>query len=254
MSECAVVTGASSGIGRAFAVELARRGWRVVVVARDEGRLAALARELNGEHEVLAADLATAAGCDAVARRIDDDERPVTLFVHAAGIGTAQSFPRAPLDAEETQLALNVTSTLRLAHAAAHSMERRGRGAIMTIASTAAVWSTGTYAASKGWVVAATEGLAQSLAATPVRVVCVVPGFTRTEFHARSRVDNSGVRSFMWLTPQRVVDEALAALDEGRTICIPSRRYRVLVTVARLLPPRGRRALLRRLATLRPAD
>lgn len=255
VSDCALVTGATSGIGRAFAVALAARGHRLTLVARDERRLQRTIDDLpGGPHAMIVADLTTDQGREAVARRIETDEDPVTLLVNAAGIGTSGPFPDIALGAEEAQLKLNVTACLHLSWAAARAMRRRGRGAIINIASTAAIWSVGSYAASKAWVIAATQGLADTLAGDPVRVLCVIPGFTRTEFHLRSRVDNSGVRPWLWLTPETVAGDALRALSEGRDTCIPGRQYRLLVPVVSLLPLSARRALLRRLAPLRPAD
>lgn len=248
------MTGATSGIGRAFAVDLAGRGHRLVLVARDERRLRRTIEELpGGPHEMIAADLTTPGGCEEVARRIEADDRAVTLLINAAGMGTSGAFPEVELAAEAAQLELNVTACLRLSWTGARAMRRRGRGAIINIASTAAIWSVGTYAASKAWVITATQGLAASLAGGPVHVLCVIPGFTRTEFHLRSGVDNSGVRSWLWLTPETVAGEALQALADGRDTCIPGRQYRVLLPIVSRLPLDVRRALLRRLAPLRPA-
>lgn len=249
----AVVTGATSGIGRAFAEQLAESGMRVILVARDPKRLADLLDSLPGDgHELIAADLSRDEGCEEVMRRLDRDDAPVTLLVNAAGVGTSDSFPRVALAEEETQLDLNVRAILRLCWTAARAMERREHGAIINIASTAAIWSVGTYAGSKAWLLTMTAGLRAALSDGPVRVLCVVPGFTRSEFHQRSGVDNSGVRPWLWLTPERVAREALAALHSGRGVCVPSRRYRVLLGFVRLLPLPARQRLLRTLAPLRP--
>lgn len=239
----ALVTGATSGIGRAFADELRRRGWALVLVARDGERLAATAAELGAE--TLVADLSTPDGCDAVVARLDG----VDLLVNAAGCGTTHRFPDEDLAVERTMLDLNVTATLLLSHAAA----RRQVG-VVNIASTAAVWSTGTYAASKAWVLAATRGLADAVRPAGVRVTAVVPGFTRTEFHARSGTDAGGVRPWLWLTPEQVAREGLDAWEAGRTVCVPGRAYRVLVPVARALPDGPRSRLLRLLGPLKPAQ
>jgi len=249
-----LVTGATSGIGRQFAVELAARGWRVVCVARDEGRLARLLQHLPGaDHEILAADLATEHGVDCVASRLTQERDSVSLLINAAGSGTTAPYPDAPLAEEITMLRLNVEAVLRLSHVAAHAMALRGHGAIVNVTSTAAYWSAGTYAASKAWVLSATLGLRAQVADRGVRVVALAPGFTKTEFHARSATDASGVRPWLWLEAHQVVDEALAALSHDRAVCIPGRRYRALVETVRHLPPGGRRAVLRRLAPLGPA-
>lgn len=248
----ALVTGATSGIGRQFAVELAHRGWLIVAVARDEGRLARFLQDLPGEgHEMLAVDLATDEGMQTAAARLNVDSEAVSLLVNAAGSGVTTSYPDAPITEEIAMLRLNVEAVLRLSHAAAQGMTRRGHGGIVNVTSTAAYWSAGTYAASKAWVLAATLGLRAQVADRGIRVVAVAPGFTKTEFHARSATDASGVRPWLWLEADQVVDEALAALASDRAVCIPGRRYRALVETVRHLPPGGRRAVLRRIAPLR---
>ncbi len=253
MSSRALVTGATSGIGRAFAIELARRGHALVLVARTQPSLEELVGELTGGgHEILAADLADPDGCARVAERLEREQDPVDLLVNAAGLGTSGSYPDVDLNYEEAQLSVNVTAVLRLSWAAASAMRRRRRGAIVNIASTAAIWSVGTYAASKAWVLRATEGLATALADEPVAVLCVIPGFTRTEFHRRSGVDNSGVSRWLWLSPERVVHDALEALAAGRTACLPGRQYRLLVPIIGRLPMGARRWILGRLAPLKP--
>ena len=250
----ALVTGATSGIGREYAIRLAERGWSIVAAARDAGRLEDLCAGLAGSgHETLVVDLATAEGMDRAADRLCDDARPVSLLVNAAGSGTTAPFPDAPLEEEVRMLRVNVDAVLHLSHAAAHAMRARGQGAIVNISSTAAYWSAGTYAASKAWVLSATLGLRTQLDGTGVRVLAVAPGFTRTEFHARSATDASGVQPWLWLDPAEVVAESLDALAADRAVCIPGRRYRALVETVRHLPPGGRRAVLRRLAPLRGA-
>lgn len=224
-----------------------------MLVARNRERLHDLASSLPGDgHEVIATDLSRDDGCAAVMRRLESDEEPVTLLVNAAGVGTSDSFPRVALAEEEDQLNLNVRAVMRLCWSAARSMERRQEGAIVNVASTAAIWSSGTYAGSKAWLVTTTAGLRAALADGPVGVLSVVPGFTRSEFHERSGVDNSGVRPWLWLTPERVAREALEALEAGHGVCVPARRYRLLLGFMRLLPLSARQRLLRSLAPLRP--
>jgi short-subunit dehydrogenase len=189
-----------------------------------------------------------------VSERIAAQESPINVFVHAAGMGTTAPFPDAPLSEEEAMLRLNVLSTLRLTHAAADAMRQRGSGSIMLISSTAAYWSASTYAASKSWVLTMSLGLRTRLAPAGIRVLAVSPGFTRTEFHARSSTDASGVQPWLWLDATDVAVEALNALDADRGVCVPGRRYRALVETVRHLPPGGRAAVLRRIAPLKSAN
>lgn len=250
----ALITGASSGIGRALAAEAARLGYRVVLVARDASRLSDVAAALvGGPHEVLVADLLTPTGVAVVEARLRDERDPVDLFIPAAGAGTSAPFPRAPIDEELAMLEINVGSVVRTVHTAANVMVARGGGAIMTVASTAAYWSAGTYAAAKSWVLLMTLGLRSTLTGTGVTVMALSPGFTRTEFHARSGTDASGVRPWLWLDADDVARSAFADLAAERAVSVPGRRYRALVEAVRHLPPGGRARVLRSLAPLKSA-
>lgn len=244
-ARCALVTGGSSGIGAAFAEQLARQDWDVVLVGRDRERLDATRRRLReGNHEVLVADLTTREGLEVVSSRIQATPR-VSLLVNSAGIGLSSPFPGPSLHDEVRMLRLNVEATLHLSFTAARAMPKLGTGAIVNVASTAGVWSGGTYSATKSWVIKFSEGLAQSAKQTGVRCLVVIPGFTRTEFRDRAGLPPLTVQSWLWLDPDRVAREALAALAQGQSICVPSRRYRALVLIARALPTRSRRALVR---------
>lgn len=138
----ALVTGASAGIGRAFASELAARGRDLVLVARDTARLEALAKELEETHgataEVLTADLTDLAHLHAVEERVTDPSRPVELLVNNAGFGTMGRFAELPLEREMQEISLNVVALVRLSHAALGAMVERGRGGVINVASIAA--------------------------------------------------------------------------------------------------------------------
>lgn len=250
-SSVALVTGASSGIGAALAGRLAAAGRPLALVGRDPDRLAAAVPGARSP-ELLSADLARPEGVSAVTRRLADDERPVGLLVHAAGLTTARPFGVAPLEEELAQLQVNVVATTHLLHTAVTAMQSRGGGQVVLIGSTAAHWSGGSYAASKAWLEVLAGSLADRVQDTGVQVLVVRPGFTRTDLHARAGVDNSGVPGWMWLDADRVADETLAALAAGRRAWTPTRRYRALVALTAPLPRRRRSAVLRRLAPLRP--
>lgn len=245
----ALITGGSAGLGAEFARQLAAVGHDLVLVARDEQRLQEFAGSLNCEVEVLPADLATDDGRDRVAERIAAATRPIDLLVNNAGIGTYQRFGRAPLDAEERQLDLNVRAVLRLSHAAVRAMAERGRGRILNVSSVAGFVPRGgnaTYSASKAWVTMFSEALAIQLAGTGVTVTAVCPGFTHTEFHERANADMSHVPNGMWLDAADVVREGLADTFAGKPLSVPSRRYKALVGTARALPRPVLRAVMAR--------
>ena len=248
----ALVTGATAGIGHAFAQLLAAEGDRLVLVARDEARLGAVAEELRAagaaEVEVLPADLSTDAGCQAVRDRLADAEDAVDLLVNNAGFGLNQPFIGGDLAAEERMLDVLVRATLRLTHAALPGMVERGRGHVINVSSVASWFPTGTYAAAKAWVTTFTEGLAGELAGTGVTVTAVCPGFTHTEFHARAEMQMGALPGWTWLDARRVASDGLAAARAGRTVSVPSTRYHALVLAAQYTP----RPLLRRATALVP--
>ena len=244
---CALVTGATSGIGAQFARQLAARGYDLVLVARDVTRLRAMAAELAAVGvELLPADLTTDIGCTKTAERL---ERPdVDVLVNNAGLGTYVPFGAGDLAVEERQLDLNVRAVLRLTHAAVRTMTGRGAGLIINVSSVAGFVpraSNATYSASKAWVTQFSDGLALQLADTDVSVTAVCPGFVRTEFHQRAKTDMAHVPARMWLTAEQIVRAALEDAFAGRTISVPSRRYQAMVLAARVLPRPLLRAVMK---------
>jgi short-subunit dehydrogenase len=239
-SRTALVTGPTSGIGRSFAAALASRGHDLVLVSRDEQRLEALAEDLRERYavgvEVLPADLADRSSLAAVERRLSDPERPVDLLVNNAGFGHKQPFSENHVDDEQEMLDVLVTAVLRLSHAAVRPMAERGQGAIVNVSSVAAFLPRGTYSAAKAYVTSFTQWLDLTYRDRGVRGLALCPGFVRTEFHARMGVGRDSAPRWMWLDADRVVAEALADLDRGRSISIPGRRYKVLAGVARATP------------------
>ncbi|MEV6975402.1 SDR family oxidoreductase [Kitasatospora sp. NPDC093806] len=236
----ALITGATAGIGAAFARRLARSGYRLVLVARDTERLERSAADLRGrfdvETEVLTADLATEEGIAAVEARLSDADRPVDLLVNNAGFGNKGAFATVPLQDELDMLKVHIEAVLRLTTAALPGMRERGRGAVVNVASVAAFLPRGTYGASKAWVVSFTQGVMRDLGGTGVRLMALCPGFTRTEFHERAGMGTGNIPAWGWLSAERVVDEAMRDLARGRSVSVPSRRYKAAVAIARVLP------------------
>lgn len=243
----ALVTGASAGLGLEFAWQLATARHDLVLVARDEERLQRLAAQLEAaagvRAEVLAADLADREQLERVAERLRQPERPVGLLVNNAGLGLNQRFVGGDLAQEEAALDVMVRAVLVLSHAAAGPMTERGRGAILNVASVAALLASGTYSAHKAWVRSFTEGLAVELKGTGVTATALCPGFVHTEFHERGRIDVSAYPEVAWLNAEDVVATALADVRRGAVISTPSLRYRTLSAVARLAPRSAVRAV-----------
>jgi uncharacterized protein len=246
----ACVTGATAGIGLAFAEELAAEGSDLVVVARNTGRLEALAERLAAEHgiavEVLTADLATDAGCAAVMDRLADGSRPIDVLVNNAGFGVNQDFVAGSLAEEERLLDVLVRATLRLTHAALPGMVQRGRGTVVNVSSVAGWVPIGTYAAAKSWVTVFTEGLGAELDGTGVTATAVCPGFTHTEFHERADMDIAFLPAWAWLDSRRVARDGLRDARAGHAVSVPSALYNSLALVAQYTP----RPILRRAGTL----
>jgi len=235
----ALVTGASAGIGREFATQLARRGHDLVLVARDAGRLAELATQLTQSYaagcEVLVADLSDRQALQTVADRLADGARPVDVLVNNAGFALRRSFLRSEVADEEASLDVLVRAVLVLSHAAGRAMRERGRGTIINVSSVAGFVSSGTYSAAKAWVTAFTEGLALELQDSGVTATALCPGFTHTEFQERAGISKPGP-DFIWLDPADLVRDCLRDVDKGRVVSVPGLQYKALVGLLGVLP------------------
>ena len=242
MANTALITGASSGLGAEYARQLAARGDALILVARDEQALEELAGALRGAHgvhvEVLAVDLLDPHGLERVAARLGNREQPVDMLVNNAGFGLPLAFERNDVEAETRHLRLHDEVPMRLMHAALQGMLERGRGRIVNVASVAAFIPRSTYSAAKQWLVGFSRWANARYSPQGVTVTAVCPGFTHTSFHERLGLPpgKEGVPGWMWLDSPKVIAESLRDVDRGRSISIPSFRYKALATIARLTP------------------
>lgn len=249
----ALVTGASSGIGRTFASALARRGYDLLLVARDHERLAALTNDLSSlgaRATPVAADLGTEAGLIAAEAAIALEGR-LDLLVNNAGFGTTGAFTDVPADRQEQMLRLHVIAVSRLTAVALQHMRPVRRGGIITVSSVASFANSSgnvNYCATKAYQRSFSEGLAIECEPEGIRVQALCPGFTRTEFHDRMEFDQRGkAPSWMWMSAESVVETSLRQLESnGPVICIPGAQYKVIVFLARHLPLWVKRLLTQR--------
>ncbi|MGQ3002137.1 SDR family NAD(P)-dependent oxidoreductase [Variovorax sp.] len=224
----ALITGASTGIGAVYAERLARRGYDLVLVARNKERLEALAerlvRETGRRVEVLAADLTATADLRRVEERLRSDER-ITLLLNNAGLGATATLLDSDPDQIDTMIQLNVVALTRLTRAVAPGFVARGGGALINIASIVALSPellNGSYSGSKAYVVNLSQSLHHELGAKGVKVQAVLPGATRTDFWGIAGVPVEHLPQEIVMSAEDLVDSALAGFDAGELITIPS--------------------------------
>jgi uncharacterized protein len=226
----ALVTGASAGIGRAYAERLASDGYDLVVVARRAERLDELKRQLESAHSVsvqpLVADLSTKSGqnaVDAVATKPN-----LEVVIDSAALAYYMPFLDLPLEKAEELVNLNVLAPVRMIHAALPGMVKRGKGAVVSFSSLLAYSATSenpqlpkraVYAASKAFLLSFFQLIAVELRDTGVKVQIVCPGIVKTEFHTRQNMDLSGRPR---MEPEEVVKASMIGLERGEVVCIPT--------------------------------
>jgi len=247
----ALVTGATSGIGYAFARQLAGEGYRLVIVARDGERLAERRLELlalgTPQVDTITADLTDAQARNAVVERLQAANDPVDLLVNNAGSTLGVEFLQATAEDLSRQVELNSISVMVLTHAALPGMIARGHGGVINVASTAGLvpGRGSTYGATKAFVVSLSEGLAMSLRGTGVRVQALCPGFVRTEFHQRANIDMSTTPNWAYVDADYLVKTSMADLRANRPLSIPGALYKGIYLVTRIAP----RSLVRQMAS-----
>jgi len=236
----AVVTGASSGIGREFARRLAQRGHPVLAVARRRERLEALAKgaALNGGRiEILSADLGCEQGVVSVLRRVED-LREIDVLINNAGIANAGDFLKLSADQEISAIKLNIDAVVLLTRGVLGGMVQRRRGSVVNMASVVAFQPFphfAVYAATKAFVLSFTEALAEEVRGTGVRLLALCPGSVETEMEAFAH--NKGLLGKLpSLTAEQVVKAGLRALEHGQVVEVVGGLNRFLPLVSRLSP------------------
>jgi short-subunit dehydrogenase len=251
----ALITGGTSGIGAAFARELAARGDDLVLVARNADRLSDMATGLKERYavdvETIAADLGVRSEVLRIAERLTSTERPIDMLINNAGFGIGAKLTDADTAPHEHGIDVMITAVLLLGAAAGRTMRERGAGTIINVSSTAGYVAMGSYSAIKTWVTAYTESLANELHGTGVKVMALCPGWVRTEFHERANINISSIPSALWLDADRLVRDSLEDAASGKVISIPSKRYKVLMTICEHLPHRVLRVVSRNLTSSR---
>lgn len=238
----ALITGASSGIGEAFARRLAAQGVDLVVVARSKDKLEALAIELRDAHgvdvEVMAVDLANREQLADVERRLADSTGAIDLLVNNAGFGFNGVFTETPLVDEDREIQVNITALMRLSYAAIERMKSSGGGGILNVSSTASFQpspGSANYSATKAYVSTFSQALYEEWKDAGIAVTAVCPGLTRTEFQDRGGFDVS-TPSFTWQTADEVAAIGIAAVSTGRAIVVAGIFNKSLQIASRLAP------------------
>jgi uncharacterized protein len=238
----ALITGASSGIGDAFARELGRRGMHLVLVARSSDRLHALAKELVDYHrcqvQVIVADLTLEGTAGRIQSQVEERGLQVDVLINCAGFGTHGQFEMLDPLRDRQQVMVDVAAVVDLAHAFVPGMVARAAGAIINVASTAAFQPLPympVYGASKAFVLSFSEALAEEVRGRGVRVVALCPGATETAFFDVAGQDTSVGRR---RTPQQVVSTGLRALETGKSVVVDGKFNALVSQAPRFLPRR----------------
>jgi short-subunit dehydrogenase len=261
----ALVTGASAGIGRAFAEELASRGFQLVITARRLERLQELQRELSARHgvrvEVIAADLAVPDAAQALFDEVARRQLAIDVLVNNAGYGLGVKYFKTSWKEQADFIQVMVTAVAQLTYLFVPQMAERGWGRIINVASLAGLLPGGPgstlYAAAKSFMIKFTESLALEMTNTGVKATAVCPGFTLSEFHdvnaTRPRVEK--MPKLMWLDAHTVASQGIDAAMAGRVVVVTGALNKLIATTMKHIPDAlARRVLLRQSKNFRHVD
>jgi uncharacterized protein len=238
MRERAVITGASSGIGEAYARAFAAEGKDLVLIARRQEKLLSIAQDLERQYGIKAiyiiADISTQQGLEKVLAVIE--QAPIDILVNNAGFGNTGEFEKIPWNKHQKMLEVHVIAPTRLTHAILPSMLSQNKGTIINVSSfTAFVNDGGVYAATKAYLVHFTRSLKTALKGSDVVVQALCPGFTYSDFHKTDEYQRSGsdvynkIPKFLWMSSEKVVAFSLHALKKRKTIVVPGFFNKIIV-------------------------
>lgn len=250
MDNWALITGASSGIGRELAIVFAQNGHNLVLVARNEARLSELAGELRSTNKIEAKIVTQDLDEPQAASKIFEGVReiPVSVLVNNAGFGSYGAFAQSDLASQTSMMQVNMLALVQLTHLFVEPMLTKGAGRILNIASTAAFQPgpmINVYYATKAFVYSFSYALADELAGTGVSVTTLCPGLTRTEFQERAHLSSSG--GWPMMSAHSVAVEGYRGLMKGKRVVIPGVLNKIASFVAKRAPARITSAVVRRI-------
>lgn len=246
----AIITGGSSGLGLKFAEALAAAGYNLVLIARGEAALVAAKRSLESRYHVdvvtLSLDLADEQAVEKVVDKIKHTS-DLEIMINNAGFGVhidSDDDSPAAHDVQRSAMRVMALNTLIFSTAAANQMKRHGQGRIINIVSTSAWLFNGNYSAIKSYVLTYTESLAISLRGTNVSATAVCPAWMHTNFHAAVGLNEPSIPEWLYVDPDEVVSAALAGAAAGKSVVIPTVRWKIIIWILQHGP-----VVLRRLIT-----
>lgn len=249
-----LITGASSGIGKELAIQFAKGGDEVVLVARSEGKLNDLADQIREDHDVAAtvirADLASSAGVDQLCDQLREGNINVDTLVNNAGFGALGKFAELSIERQTDMLMVNVVALTRLTRALLPEMIQRRHGGVLNVGSIAAYQAgpnMSVYYASKAYVLSFTEGLREELAGTGLHVTCLEPGPTESSFGEDSGMGKLDMFSSSAMSAGAVAKAGYEGYRENEDTVIPGWKNRLMVTSTGFLPRFATRKLVGKL-------
>ena len=254
MSQTALITGASSGIGLELAKSFAQSGHNLILVARTESKLEDLRNQLMQQHsvhvELIVADLAQVDAAAKLVKEIDRRKLVVDILVNNAGFGELGQFNEISIERQLNMIQLNVVTVVHLAKLLLPEMLKRKRGGILNVASTAAFQpgpNMAIYYATKAFVLSFSEAIHEELLGTGVKVVCLAPGPTETGFGEDSGMNDTKIFSANAMSAAKVAQVGAKAFESNRAIAIPGLKNRIGTLLARIAPRAVTRKIVKKL-------